>query len=109
MKSIPLNCSGKLLADQCKQIDVNDFISRVKNQLKEGLIKMQMDLEGCQIQLSSSELAHGGIRYWFSCPICKRRSGKLYKHPISQLIACRRCNRIDYRSRRYKGMVENKC
>lgn len=107
MKSIPLNDSGKFLTDQCKQIDINDFVHRASKQLKKELIQMNLELEGCQIQLSTSELSHGGIRYWLNCPICNKRSGKLFKHPISKLIACRKCNKLEYRCRRYKGMIES--
>jgi len=71
------------------------------------LIKSSIEAGGHDILLSSSITGFGGTRYWFSCPICNRRSGVLYKHPVSQILGCRRCLNLDYRKHRYGKMVEN--
>jgi len=40
----------------------------------------------------------GGVRYWFLCPDCKRRVGKLYKPMDSYWFACRYCYNLTYKS-----------
>lgn len=105
-KLLHLNDSGTLV-ESCQSIDVNAFISDVSQRLKEELIKASLSVEGQHIKLTSSQLAHGGLRYWFQCPGCLSRSGKLYRHPVTSRVACRKCNGLEYKSRRYKGMVES--
>jgi hypothetical protein len=59
------------------------------------------------ISLTVSKTRFNGLRYWFSCPMCQRRVGVLYVHPLTSEVGCRHCLKLDYRSRRYKGMIEN--
>ncbi len=40
----------------------------------------------------------GGIRWWFSCPMCKKRVGRLYLPVKRHLFACRMCHNLTYRS-----------
>jgi hypothetical protein len=42
----------------------------------------------------------GGNRWWFTCPLCKRRIGKLYLPAKGQYFACRKCYDLGYRSSR---------
>lgn len=39
---------------------------------------------------------YGGIRWWFGCPRCARRCGKLYLPPDRPDFACRICHRLRY-------------
>ena len=41
----------------------------------------------------------GGVRYWFLCPQCGRRVGKLYRKPLGEMYFCRICNDLTYQSR----------
>jgi predicted RNA-binding Zn-ribbon protein involved in translation (DUF1610 family) len=59
------------------------------------------------IELTPSRTAFGGIRYWFKCPNCGDRVGMLFVQPITRVIGCRKCLGLEYRSRKYKGMIEN--
>ena len=59
------------------------------------------------IGLMPSKTAFGGIRYWFKCPVCEMRIGVLFIHPLNRKVGCKKCLNLDYRSRRYKGMIEN--
>src|SRR3954464_10050201 len=36
----------------------------------------------------------GGVRYWYECPRCQRRVGKLYIADARSDFACRRCYRL---------------
>ena len=39
----------------------------------------------------------GGARWWFTCPLCKRRMGILYIAPGETFFACRKCHNLAYR------------
>lgn len=96
----------KLLTDQCRQIRLSDFVRKTKPRIKEALLLSAIETEGYQILLSRSKTGFGGLRYWFNCPLCHKRAGVLYKHPLNQAFGCRRCLRLDYRKHLYKGMAE---
>jgi hypothetical protein len=53
------------------------------------------------IDLTTTPLPWGGLRYWFVCPIagCGRRVNVLYLAPGGKYFACRHCYRLSYRSR----------
>lgn len=108
MKSIPFNNLGKFLVEQCQQIDVNDFVHKANQRLKKEFIQTDLLIDGFKVNLTTSELSNGGFRIWFICSFCNKKVGKLYKHPQNQITACRHCHDLEYRSRRYKGMVEMK-
>ena len=107
MKTIKPIDSGKFLAETVEQIDINQLIRQFNIQAKESFIKSQLNIQGLVVKLVTSKTKYG-LRFWFSCPICSKRVGKLYKHPLSEAIACRTCNNLDYKSRRFKGMLEQK-
>jgi len=108
MKPLNPNNSGKkYLTDQCQSINISTYLRVIKEQLKELLIKSELEADGFNIELVISNTNYNGVRFWFKCPLCGKRVGKLYKHPISQIMGCRGCLGLEYRSRRYKGMVEN--
>jgi hypothetical protein len=103
----PNDFGKKLLTDQCQQIKLSDFVKETNVQIKETLLRSSIETEGYQILLSSSKTGFGGVRYWFDCPLCQKRAGVLYRHPMSQIVGCRKCLRLDYRKRRFKGMIES--
>lgn len=47
---------------------------------------------------SQNRGAATGIRAWFSCPQCGRRSGKLYRHHGQSDFGCRHCFSLTYQS-----------
>jgi hypothetical protein len=53
------------------------------------------------INLTTTPCRYGGVRYWFSCPRCKRRCGCLYL-PLTQSNStrfyCRKCHDLTYTS-----------
>lgn len=107
MKTLSPNDFGKkLLAEQCQKIKISDFVRASKARIMEILIKSSIEASGHNVLLSMSKTGFGGSRFWFSCPICHKRAGVLYKHPTSQILACRKCLKLDYRKHRYKGMTE---
>lgn len=104
----PNNLGKKYLTDQCRQISVESYLKKVKRELKKSLINFQIELEGVNIELATSFTGYKGLRYWFKCPLCGNRVGVLFKHPISQILGCRMCLGLEYRCRRYKGMLESR-
>jgi len=103
-----LNDLGKkLLVEECQRIDINIFMHSAKLKLIETLVTSELQAGGVTIQLTTSRTGFGGIRHWFKCPLCEQRVGTLFTNAISQNLGCRRCLNLEYRKRRYKGMVEN--
>ena len=105
MKSLNPNSLG-LLVEECQKIKISDFLKKIKIGLKEALIKSELEVEGLHIELTTSKTGYSGVRFWFKCPLCNLRVGVLFKHLTSNAIGCRRCLRLEYRKRRYKGMIE---
>jgi hypothetical protein len=68
----------------------------------------QLKMMGIDVELIAAETRFNGVRFWFKCPLCQRRVGVLFKHPLSQAIGCRLCLNLRYRKQRYKGMIEGK-
>jgi len=108
MKSLkPNNLGKKYLVEQARKIKISDYLRQVKNNLKELALTSQIENEGFDVELITSRTNYNGLRFWFKCPICSQRAGVLYKHPLKGNLGCRKCLNLEYRSRRYKGMVEN--
>ncbi len=52
-----------------------------------------------RIKLAKTRCNFGGVRYWFLCPRCGYRAGKLYRRPLGEMYFCRKCNDLTYESR----------
>jgi hypothetical protein len=102
-----LNDFGKkLVVEQCRQIRVEHYLKSLKPKLKASLLASQLEIGGIKVALLNSRTGFSGTRYWFSCPLCNRRVGVLFKHPISNMLGCRQCLGLKYSKSRYKGMLE---
>jgi hypothetical protein len=108
MKSLIFNNLGKKLTSSCKQVNISEYLKLAKNEIKKAFLYSKMEIEGygC-VELITAKTGISGARYWFKCPICKRKAGIIYKHPENRLIGCRKCLNLEYKSRRYKGMPES--
>jgi hypothetical protein len=49
-----------------------------------------------RVALTTTPLPWGGVRWWFLCPICGRRCGKLHLASEDVEFACRICGRLTY-------------
>ncbi len=95
-----------MLVENCQKVTMREYLARAKAGLKEMLLHSEVSAFDIPIAFATSRTGFGGIRHWFCCPLCSQRVGVLYMHPISQNIGCRGCLGLEYRSRRFKGMVE---
>ena len=89
------------LVEQMRELDVNEVVRQAMQNMREQFIVMQLSVEGVHAELTTSPTSGGGIRYWFRCPQCSRRVGKLYPN------ACRKCLGLDYKKHRYSKMIES--
>lgn len=103
MKSINPNDLGRIV-ENTQGIRIDDLVNKAKEQYKRELIKSTFNINGLDIQLTTSKTRFGGNRIWFICPICKKRKGIMYIDPV---LGCRLCLNIKYRMQRYKGMTES--
>lgn len=61
------------------------------------------------IELQTTPLPWGGVRYWFTCPLvrdgkhCERKVGALYLSPSGRFFGCRHCYDLTYKSSQEKG------
>ena len=102
------NNSGIIsLIEHATSLSINDYIKEVRRKIKEDLVIKSTLLGKTKIYTTKSKTGFGGVRYWFLCPMCRVRIGKIYLHPISQKVGCRKCLDLEYKSRRYKGMIES--
>lgn len=107
MKSMNPNDLGeKFLVEDCQKLNMKDYLRQAKAKLKEALLTSEMSILSTPIGLAASRTGFGGVRYWFVCPGCSRKVGVLFVHPVSEAIGCRICLNLEYRKRRFKGMVE---
>jgi hypothetical protein len=108
MKSLLTYDSGKsILVEDCQRLSISSYLRKAKEKLKDVLINAEIELENLLIELAVSQTRFNGIRYWFKCPQCKGRVGTLFIHPLTKIIGCRECLKLEYKSRRYKRMIEN--
>ena len=103
----PNDFGKKILVEQCQKIKLSDFIGKSNQQIKKSILQASVEAEGFSVLFISSKTGFGGTRFWFSCPICNKRAGVLYKHPVSQILGCRTCLKLDYKKHRYSKMIEN--
>jgi len=109
MKTLNPNDLGKkYLVEECQKIRIEDFLKSYRDNLKKLVLTSELEVSGLKIELTTSKTCYNGIRFWFKCPLCKKRAGVLLKHPLTYEIGCRQCLNLEYRKRRYKGMIEGK-
>ena len=107
MNLLPPYDLGSFLVESSYQIHVGELIKKVRAHIKATLITTEIKNLGIEVGVTTSKTAFGGLRHWFECPLCKRRIGIIFVHPVSNKVGCRTCLGLKYKKQRYKGMVEN--
>lgn len=105
---MPNNLGKKFIVEECQKVTITEYLDKFRRKFKEEVLGSVLEIAKQEVSLSTTKTGFGGIRYWFDCPSCSRRVGTLLVHPLNQKIGCRICLGLDYRSRRYKGMIEGK-
>jgi len=109
MKTLNPNDLGKtFLVEECQKVRIEDFLKRYRGKLKEHILNSELEASGWHVELATSQTHYNGMRLWFRCPLCSSRVGVLFRHPLNSAIGCRKCLKLEYRKRRYKGMIESK-
>ena len=107
MKPMNTNDLGNFLVEDCHRIELSKFLKSYRSKLKEMLITSELEFLGTTIKLNTSKTGYNGVRFWFLCPLCEQRVGVLLKHPLTNILGCRICLNLEYRKRRFKGMIES--
>lgn len=102
-----INNFGGFLTDQCEKIPIKELLKRYKDELRNGLLKSDVLIQGIKVTITGSKTGNNGLRYWYECPICKGRCGVLFCYPLSLVVGCRTCLGLRYRKCSKKGMVDN--
>lgn len=109
MKTLNPNDFGKtFLVEDCRKIKIDDFLRTCREQLKKLALDAEIKELGLKIDLATSKTCFNGVRFWFACPLCNKKAGVLFQHPVTNQIGCRNCLGLGYAKRRYKGMIEEK-
>ncbi len=87
-------------------VSIDDLIRSLRAQFELSLTNEPVYIGDLPVRLGKTVTGHGGFRYWFLCPNCGTRVGKLFL--LGKTAACRHCAAVKYPSSRYKGMVEGK-
>lgn len=103
----PINLGNSFLVEDCQKVELKSYLRQARVKLKEALLTAEMSLLGTPVGLMTSNTGFGGTRYWFACPGCNQKVGVLFVHPVSKVVGCRKCLKLEYRKRRFKGMIEN--
>lgn len=59
-----------------------------------------------RVFLATTRPYYGGTRYWFHCPNCGKRVGKLHNAPGSGSFLCRTCQNLTYTSCRESHQLD---
>lgn len=109
MKTLNPNDLGKtFLVEECSKIRIEDFLKQYRGKLKKHILNSELEASGWHVEIATSQTHYNGTRLWFKCPLCGSRVGVLFRHPLHSAIGCRKCLKLEYRKRRYKGMIESK-
>lgn len=106
-KLAPNDLGDSTLVEDCSQISISTFLKEAKAQLLPQIIQSLIEANGIRVKLLESSPKLGGTRYWFECPLCLKRCEKVFIHPMSQKLGCRKCLQLKYGKQRYKGMIED--
>lgn len=94
------------LVEDCVGVSVSDVLNEYKKHLKQQLLSSVFEVDGVAVRLSTSKTQFGGVRYWFVCPNCAKRKGKLLRTPSGQ-VGCNSCLGVSYQSTRNKAVLNS--
>lgn len=88
-----------MFIENCESVSMTTLLGEANRKLKVALLENELEINGIKSRITTSRTGNGGYRYWFTCPKCDDRCGKLFRSPVnSKLIACRKCLNLKYKS-----------
>ena len=102
----PYDFGKSITVEDCQRISVYELIKQV-GQSTDAVLGAAITVGCMTVRFTTTTTQFGGRRLWFLCPQCESGIGVLLAHPLTQAVGCRRCVEVEYRARRFKGMVEN--
>jgi hypothetical protein len=100
------NNYGKITVERCRKIKISDLLKQYQKEVKEAVLSAAIEVDGTSLGITTSQTGFGGVRHWFQCPLCDKRVGTVYVHPVTNAVGCRTCLGVTYRQQRFKGMAE---
>ena len=94
------------LSENCVAVSIQKVLKQYQHSWKDSLLSSNLLVGVTTVRLACSDTRWGGKRLWFACPICKKKCGILYTHPLNEQVGCRKCLGVKYWKQRYRGMVE---
>jgi len=101
------NDFGKITVEDCERLPITACLKTFRSQMKTAFLKASLEAAGIKVGLTTTETGFGGIRHWFVCPGCGKRIGVILIHPTTRKVGCRECIGVEYRGKRFKGMLES--
>ena len=102
-----INNFGKTITvENCRRISVSEYLKHLGTKCEEVVLGSVVEVMRTTAHLTATPVHFGGVRFWFLCPHCACRIGVLLIHPLAARVGCRRCLDVEYRAKRFKGMVE---
>lgn len=101
----PYDLDSFIPLENLQKVKIDQLVKAVNNDLKKALLQAKIRLLSSDVELVTSKARFSGVRYWFSCPLCKKRVGILYTLPDEKegVVSCRMCTNKLY----YKQMMRN--
>jgi hypothetical protein len=100
-----LNIEGTLTWEEAiSKKTTGELAFEVHTRRKKGVFRVRYGFEGekealdYSIEVAATRVTWGALRWWFKCPVCRRRTEKLYLPPGRREFACRRCWNLTYLS-----------
>lgn len=92
-----------LVAQQCVFVGTTALKNAGLPKRDTGLryVLYQTPNQTVRIDIEPQSQPFGGARWWFKCPQCSRRCGRLYAKAPDESLRCRRCLGLAYLSSRY--------
>ena len=102
----------KLTVEECEYLNISDIIydfryykhssqrsiaDELANLSQKSLTNAFVGVPRFRLLFTTSRCHFGGVRYWFLCPSCRKRVGKLYAPLSADEFKCRHCHRLTYR------------
>ncbi|MDE2021913.1 MAG: hypothetical protein KGI71_03305 [Patescibacteria group bacterium] len=91
--------------EDCTRLSIKYLLAHLGEDNVTDWLNAKICVAQQDIRLVTTRAFFGGLRYWFCCPQCDKKLAVLLWHPDGR-IGCRECLGVDYRARRFKGMVE---